>query len=102
MSRLRSTLSTHPTDKIIQRKVDDARRILLGALQLCDEVAKKEPLLNRQARGTREDITRSLYALDRVRRIQSVLEDVPVPARERKPKKESELPVLEEDVTETI
>lgn len=73
-------------DKLIQRKVDDARRILIDALRLCDEVARKEPLLARSSRSTRDDLTRTLYSMDRVRRIQSIIEEEKPVLKERKPK----------------
>jgi hypothetical protein len=98
MSRLRSTLSQHPVDKIILRKVDDARRMVLEALHLCESTSRKEPTL--RTRKTRDDLLRLLQLMGSVHRVQPMVVEEEKP-RER-PVKDGPPSVLEESEDETV
>lgn len=92
MSRLRATLSSDPLDKALAAKMDEAQRVLLAALRLCDESQRTDTVARRRVAHTRRDIQRALGALTAVRRVAPLydvgdpdLSDTPAPRRERKP-----------------
>lgn len=98
MSRLRSTLSQHPVDKLILRKVDDARKVVLDALHLCESSSRKDPTL--RTRKTRDDLLRLLHLMGSVHRVQPLVVEEEKP-KERPVKKEPQQ-VPEELEDETI
>lgn len=92
MSRLRATLSTDPLDKALATKMDEAQRVLVSALRLCDDSPRTDMAGRRRVAHTRRDILRALGAVTGIRRVASSynaedpdLSNATVPRREREP-----------------